>query len=478
MVFKFSSYNGEVIRGRKDGWMKKRVIQLFLGIAVLSYVFTGCSHQGSTDDKETDSVNSGEVIVEEQEQDFIDQESQGSIELSGMLQVDGKSENSESESISTSSENQNVVLVKNGGTLTMTDGKLTKSGDTSSADESNYYGVNAVFATTAGSESSISKSEITSSAEGANAVFATGTDALIHADHVKISTSGNSSRGLKATYGGRIKAENIEVTTSGTRCAPVAAEKSGSVFVEGGTVLSSGTGSPCIFAAGTVTAEKLEGSADDSQILMIEGGSTAVLNGCDLSGSGENGVLLYRSSSENEGEGASNLKASDTKLTSRTEGPLFYVTNTKADIILRNSELKYEGNVLTKVSGNSINNWGTPGSNGGNLTLTAIDQKLKGRIVCDEISTVNLRLKESSSFSGSINSDNKGKYIKVSLAEDAVWKLSGDAYVNVLTNADESCRNIESGGYSIYYDSADSANSWLAGRTISLAGGGKIVPRG
>ena len=137
---------------------------------------------------------------------------------------------------------------------------------------------------------------------------------------------------------------------------------------------------------------------------MIEGGSTAVLNGCDLSGSGENGVLLYRSSSENEGEGASNLKASDTKLTSRTEGPLFYVTNTKADIILRNSELKYEGNVLTKVSGNSINNWGTPGSNGGNLTLTAIDQKLKGRIVCDEISTVNLRLKESSSFSGSINS--------------------------------------------------------------------------
>ena len=90
MVFKFSSYNGEVIRGRKDGWMKKRVIQLFLGIAVLSYVFTGCSHQGSTDDKETDSVNSGEVIVEEQEQDFIDQESQGSIELSGMLQVDGK----------------------------------------------------------------------------------------------------------------------------------------------------------------------------------------------------------------------------------------------------------------------------------------------------------------------------------------------------------------------------------------------------
>ena len=37
-----------------------------------------------------DPVNSGEVIVEEQEQDFIDEESQGSIELNGMLQVDGE----------------------------------------------------------------------------------------------------------------------------------------------------------------------------------------------------------------------------------------------------------------------------------------------------------------------------------------------------------------------------------------------------
>ena len=75
-------------------------------------------------------------------------------------------------------------------------------------------------------------------------------------------------------------------------------------------------------------------------------------------------MLLYRSSSENEGEGASNLKAADTKLTSSTEGPLFYVTNTKADVILKSSELKYEGNVLAKVAGNNINNWGTPGSDG------------------------------------------------------------------------------------------------------------------
>ena len=175
------------------------------------------------------------------QEERADEDAQGSIELSGMLQVDGKSENSESESVSTSDENQNAVLVENGGTLTMTEGKLTKSGDTSSADESNYYGVNAVFVTTAGSESSISKSEITSAAEGANAVFATGKGALIHADNVKVSTSGNSSKGIYATYGGQVKAENIEITTSGTRCSPVAAERgSGSVSVKGGTVRSTG----------------------------------------------------------------------------------------------------------------------------------------------------------------------------------------------------------------------------------------------
>lgn len=455
--------------------MSKRFRMLFLGITVLSFVFTGCSHQGRTEDHENDAVN---AVAGMPDENGTDAESQGSIELSGMLQVDGKGESSESESVSTSGENQNAVLVKNGGTLTMTGGKLTKSGDTSSADESNYYGVNAVFVTAAGSESSISKSEITSAAEGANAVFATGKGALIHADNVKISTSGNSSRGIYATYGGKVKAENIEITTSGSRCAPVAAERgSGSVSVQGGTVRSSGTGSPCIYAAGTITAEKLEGSAEASQIVMVEGGNTVTLSGCDLSGSGENGVMLYQSSSDSSGEGTSRLNTVDTKLTATTKGPMFFVTNTEADVTLENTELKYKGDVFVKVSGNNMNSWGTPGSNGGDLTLTAEDQKLKGRIICDEISTVNLKLKEGSTFSGSINNDKKGKYIKVSLTEDAKWKLTGDTYVNVLKNADQSCSNIESEGYTIYYDSTDSANSWLAGKTISLDGGGEIKPR-
>lgn len=458
--------------------MKKSIRKLFLGIAVLSFVFTGCSHQGRTEDKETDTVNSGKVTAEVPQEERADEDAQGSIELSGMLQVDGKSENSESESVSTSDENQNAVLVENGGTLTMTEGKLTKSGDTSSADESNYYGVNAVFVTTAGSESSISKSEITSAAEGANAVFATGKGALIHADNVKVSTSGNSSKGIYATYGGQVKAENIEITTSGTRCSPVAAERgSGSVSVQGGTVRSTGASSPCIYAAGTISAEKLEGTADASQILMIEGSNTVTLRGCDLSGSGEYGVMLYQSSPDSTGEGISRLNTEDTKLTATMEGPMFFVTNTEANVILKNTELKYKGDVLVKVSGNNINSWGTPGSNGGNLTLTAVDQKLKGRIICDEISTVNLKLKEGSTFSGSINSDNKGKYIKVSLMEDAKWKLTGDTYVNVLKNVEQSCSNIESEGYNIYYDSTDSANSWLAGKTVKLDGGGEITPR-
>ena len=40
----------------------------------------------------------------------------------------------------------------------------------------------------------------------------------------------------------------------------------------------------------------------------------------------------------------------------------------------------------------------------------------------------------------------------------------------------EDCSNIESNGHNIYYDSENLANEWLAGRTISLKGGGVLAP--
>lgn len=404
--------------------------------------------------------------------------SKGNIELTGSLQVDGKSENSEKESIGTSKENQNAVLVKNKGTLSMTGAKLTKAGNTTSADESSFYGVNAVFATTAGSETSLSKSELTSGSEGANGIFATGKNALIHVDNVKIDTSGDNSQGLETTYGGRIIAQNPQITTSGMRCAPVAAGRGGgSVTVKGGTVSSSGEGSPCIYSAGAVIAENVKGGAEESPAVIVDGNSSLSLIKCKLtSGYGE-GVMLYRGITSGAAEGTSSLKAADASLNMTADGPMFYITNTNSEISLKNTDLKFPGKTLVMVTKNSAGKHGTANNKGGSLTLTAKDQNLYGDIVCDEDSTAVVNLTKNAKLKGAVNNDKKGRSIELYLSKAAHWELTGDSNVTVLKNEDDTLSNIKSNGYNIYYDSNNQANQWLGGKTLMLDGGGKIAPQ-
>lgn len=557
--------------------MKKRILHILLGITVFTYVFTGCSHQGTADEitvygqvtkidgehitvalaqrdniqddnKEDDSdlsekeaepsgesyytitltgeeqvitvtdktavqetegesaviddIEAGNIVTAviegaETKSVIIQQDAtsvkevkwesdakekkdktMGSIELTGALLVDSKSENSDNETISSSKENESVVLVRNNGTLSMKKGKLTKAGDTSSIEESDFYGVNAAFVTTAGSESSISDSEVMSASLGSNAIFATGDDALIHVDSVKINTSGDDSRGVEATHGGTIDARDLDITTTGDDSAPIATSKDGgTVTITGGTVSSSGVNSPCIYSAGIIKAEGVEGSAVASQILVIEGNNAISLNKCDLSSAGENAILLSQSTSQDAEEGTTKFKAVDSKLTSNSEGAMFRIINTKADATLESTELIHRGNVLADISGDSAKSKSTAQDTEGTLSLTARNQKLEGDILCDEHSRANIKLIENSLLKSTVNGENKGKSVEISLDKDSKWELTGDSYVNIFKNEDETCSNIESKGHMIYYDNSNSANSWLNGKTVTLSGGGKLVPR-
>lgn len=403
--------------------------------------------------------------------------STGKIELTGSLQVDGKGENSEKESISTSKENQNAVLVKNAGTLSMTEAKLTKTGDKTSADESSFYGVNAVLTTTAGSETSLSKSKLTSNSEGANGIFATGKGALIHASDLTIDTSGNNSQGVEATYGGRINAQKLQIGTRGMRSAPVSAGRGGgSVTVKEGTVSSSGEGSPCIYSAGAVIAEDLEGRAGKSPAAIVDGNSSLSLINCKLTSGSEEGVMLYQGISNGVPEGTARLKATDSVLSMITEGPMFYITNTNSEISLKNTDLKFPGNILAMVTKNPAGKQGVVDNKGGNLMLTATEQELTGDIVCDEVSTAVVNLSQNAILKGAVNNNKKAKSIEVYLSETAKWKLTGDSYVTGIENEDDTFSNIKSNGYSIYYDNSNQINNWLGGKTIMLKDGGKVAP--
>ena len=98
--------------------------------------------------------------------------------------------------------------------------------------------------------------------------------------------------------------------------------------------------------------------------------------------------------------------------------------------------------------------WGSDGSNGGHVTMNASGQNIDGDMIVDEISSLNLYLKDSSSFSGAINSDGAGGDIYVEIEDGSTWTLTGDSYITSLTC---SAGSINLNGHKLYVDGEEYA---------------------
>ena len=396
-----------------------------------------------------------------------------SVELSGKLTADGTSKSIKSQKITSGDKDKSAVLSKNGGKISLDKCTITKSGDSTSVDSSNFYALNAAVAAQSGSTVTVSGGTISTDAEGSNAVFATGENSKITVKNTTIHTKGNSSRGLDATYGGTVTASKVKITTEGAHCAPLATDRGGGTIKASSSKLyASGDGSPCIYSTGDITAVNCTGKATGSQIAVVEGKNSITLSKCTLTGAGKDGVMLYQSTSGDAEVGTAVFTSRSSTLETTSGGPMFYITNTDAVINLKNTKLVFDSGVLLKASGNNTNNWGTPGKNGGNVTLNASAQKLAGDILCDEISSVKINLSSKSEFTGSVDTENTGD-VSVTLDKSSVWNVTADSYVTDLTDADTSFSNIISNGHTIYYSNKSGS---LGGKTISLPDGGKLVP--
>lgn len=217
--------------------MKKYRTALFMAAALIA-VSSGCFASGKK--------NIGKQPRDEQAPAAV---------VSGMLSADGKSLSVSDKTLKSVKAGQSVVVAVNGGKIVLSGVILSKSGDSSDPDQSNFSGMNAAALAASGGQLVLENVQVLSGAEGANAVFSTGSTSKITVKGLKVHTTGNSSRGLDATYGGTIEASDVDITTEGEHCAPLATDRGeGTVTVDGGTLSSSGDGSPNIYSTGTITA--------------------------------------------------------------------------------------------------------------------------------------------------------------------------------------------------------------------------------
>lgn len=403
-------------------------------------------------------------------------------ELTGSLVADNQEITSTSETRRSDESDKNTALVKNGGTLTLEKSTLEKTGASANDDNSNFYGLNSILlAVNQDSFAYLSNSQLTASDQGSNGLFATD-NGTIYANDNTIATEADNSRGMDATYGGTIVANKTTISTKGDHSAALATDRGGgNVSVTDSEFTTQGSGSPLLYSTGDIEVNNVTGISSGSQIAGMEGLNsiqiynselTSELTGTTGSDPIANGVIIYQSTS-GDAEAATGETATfetvNSTLKSATEGTMFYVTNTEANVILQDSKLDFDSDqaALLTIQGNDANNWGTAGSNGGKVTFTGIKQELAGKISVDSISSLNLVLTEETTYTGNteittndVNTAATEAPITVTVDKSSKWIVTDDSQVTNL--------NVEAGGEIVDTD----------GKSVTILANGETVVEG
>ena len=344
---------------------------------------------------------------------------------------------------------ENAVLVTDGADVTLTDMKIIRdSDDSSGGDSASFYGIGAAVLATDGTVT-VADSEITTDADGGAGVFAYGNGTAVVSD-TKIATSGGASGGIHVAGGGTLTAKNLTVTTEGQSSAAIRSDRGGGTMeVTGGSYRSSGKGSPAVYCTADITVNDAELEATGSEAVCIEGRNSLTLTNCDLTGNMPDddqndctwNVIVYQSMSGDSEEGNGTFSMTGGTLTAKNGG-MFYTTNTESTIELTDVEINYadDSEFLLRCTGNNnARGWGRAGSNGADCVFTANEQELKGNVIYDSISTLEMTLENGSIWTGTFVDDEScagsggDGTVSLTVDRDSSWIVTEDCSLTSLT---------------------------------------------
>ena len=364
-------------------------------------------------------------------------------------------ENKKGENYTSTGDDENALRIK-GAKVSLEDIEVNKTGgSTSNTEDGDFYGMNAGLLATDKATVNIKNAKVKTTAQNGNGVFSYGEGTTVNISDSEIYTTNDNSGGIQTTGGATMNANNLNVKTEGNSSAAIRSDRGGGkVNVDGGEYVSKGYNSPAVYSTADITVKNANLKAENSEALVIEGQNSITLENTKVEGnmSDDKGsssdtnvhnVMIYQSMSGDAEVGKSVFNMKEGILTNNN-GDLIYVTNTTSEITLENVKIEnndQDGRLLAVLGNDASHGWGTAGSNGGNVTLKAKDQKLDGKIEVDTISTLNLTLSGSTVFNGTVNIvDNleNGESVEnnaeVTVEEDAVWNLTGDVKISKLNN--------------------------------------------
>ena len=359
---------------------------------------------------------------------------------SASIQTGPAKEDIETRETVENSEDSSHAVTADGEEVSMSNTAVIKTGDSGQGDEADFYGDNAAVFAANGGTLALSNMVVETNGTHANAVFSYGEGTTVNVSDSYIETSGNCSGGIMTTGGGTMKAENLTINTSGNSSAAIRSDRGGgTVTVTGGSYTTGGTGSPVIYSTADITVNNAEMESTASQGVVVEGKNSVTLNNVELTADNNTknsdksdyyqAVMIYQSMSGDADEGTSSFTMNGGRLTN-ANGDIFFVNNTATTIDLSGAEIINNGGGIflrAEAAG-----WGNEGSNGGHVNMSASDQEINGDMVVDQVSELNLYLKDNSVFTGAINSDGAAGSVYVEIEAGSRWVLTGDSYITSL----------------------------------------------
>lgn len=363
------------------------------------------------------------------------------------------------ESYTSDGDDENALRVDGTGAVLKNITVKKTKGNSSNTENGDFYGQNAGLLVLNGSTATIEGGTFQTSAVNGNAVFSYGEGTTVNISDATIRTTQNNSGGIQTTGGATMNAANLDVQTEGNSSAAIRSDRGGgTVKVTKGKYVTNGTGSPAIYCTADISVEEATLLANASEGVVVEGKNSVSLKNCDITGNMNNTyngdsdenihcIMIYQSMSGDAAVGEADFDAEGGSITSKA-GDLFYITNTDCTISLKDVKLTLANDIFLRVEGNSSSRgWGTEGSNGGDVTLTADSQKIEGNILVDDISSLKLSMSNGTNYKGSINPDGTSGEVEVTLDNGSTWTLTGDSYI---TGFHGDTSNIDTNGYHLY----------------------------
>jgi hypothetical protein len=396
----------------------------------------------------------------------------GSYAPTGAYTLKGATAQLRHKTITATGTDQSGVLVERSGVLTLLDSTVRTSGNSKSSDASSFYGLNAGVLARSGGTVKMAGGSVRTTGAGANGLFAYGSGASLSVANATITATGQYAHGAMTSGGGAVKLDNVTISTAGASSAAIATDRGGgTITVRGGKMTTSGYRSPGIYSTGTIIVRGARMSATAAEAAVVEGANSITVAGTSLTAGEDRGVMLYQSMSGDASAGTASYTMIGGSLTA-SQGPAFYVTNTRAAINLS------AGARVSAASGTLLRadsaGTGSGNTGAGVATLRMSRVRLMGNLLTGGSGTISATLANGATLTGTIN--------KAALALDgtSVWKVTGNSTLTTFSDtaaiSGDSIKNVIGNGHTVTYDSSLSANKLLGGKTYRLSGGGTLTP--